>query len=79
MICNLHEKLIITFFFNFNVFCSGPASWDIPETEVDYPHSIDLFRWFAYFFLKGEICDILKPFVPHLDEPKTLISPVAVR
>ena len=58
----------------------GPAGWEIPDTQVEYPREDkDFFKWFAYFFLLGDICLPLKSFTKFLKEPKTLINPVAIR
>uniref|UniRef100_A0A0N7Z9S6 RNA helicase n=1 Tax=Scylla olivacea TaxID=85551 RepID=A0A0N7Z9S6_SCYOL len=57
----------------------GPAGWKIPQVEVEYPIGREIFRWVAYFFLLGHLCPILIPFVQHLNEPRTLVSPVALR
>ncbi|KAG7167518.1 ATP-dependent RNA helicase kurz-like [Homarus americanus] len=57
----------------------GPASWEIPEVEVEYPYGRDLFNWVAYCFLIGHMCSPLKNIVGHLYEPRTLVNPVAIR
>ncbi|XP_050728127.1 probable ATP-dependent RNA helicase DHX37 [Eriocheir sinensis] len=57
----------------------GPAAWEIPQVEVEYPAGREIFRWVAYYFLLGQLCPVLAPFVQYLNEPKTLISPVALR
>ena len=53
--------------------------WEISQVEVEYPMGREIFRWVAYFFLLGHLCPLLTPFVQHLNEPRTLISPVALR
>ncbi|CAL4097864.1 unnamed protein product, partial [Meganyctiphanes norvegica] len=57
----------------------GPSSWKLPDAQVEFPHSRDLFRWVAYFLLMGELCPALAKFSEHIYEPKTLISAVAIR
>lgn len=57
----------------------GPSAWEIPEVEVEYPYGRELFPWVAFYFLTGDICPALKPFKEYLFEPRTLVSPVAIR
>lgn len=57
----------------------GPSAWEIPEVEVEYPYSRELFPWVAFYFLTGDICPALKPFKEYLFEPRTLVNPVAIR
>lgn len=57
----------------------GPAAWEISQVEVEFPMGREIFRWVAYYFLLGHLCPVLAPFVEHLNEARTLISPVALR
>ncbi|KAK7086027.1 ATP-dependent RNA helicase dhx37 [Halocaridina rubra] len=57
----------------------GSGSWELPDVEVEYPHSHSLFLWVAYFLLAGELCPCLQPYVKHLYEPRVMVNPVAIR
>ncbi|XP_017883450.1 probable ATP-dependent RNA helicase kurz [Ceratina calcarata] len=44
----------------------GRAGWKLPVIETEYPLSVDGVKWFACFFLDGQVCPKLKRFVPSL-------------
>lgn len=44
----------------------GRAGWKLPVIETEYPLSVDGVKWFARFFLDGQVCPELKRFVPSL-------------
>ncbi|KAK0076440.1 hypothetical protein PV325_005365 [Microctonus aethiopoides] len=44
----------------------GRAAWELPPIELEYPMNIDGIKWFARFFLAGQVCPKLKRFVPSL-------------
>ncbi|KAL2718178.1 putative ATP-dependent RNA helicase kurz [Vespula squamosa] len=44
----------------------GRAGWQLPMIEIEYPMNIEGVKWFARFFLEGEVCPKLKRFVPIL-------------
>ncbi|XP_071448431.1 probable ATP-dependent RNA helicase kurz [Hetaerina americana] len=44
----------------------GRAAWPLPVIEVDYPSGIDRYKWFAVFFLEGEVIPRLKYYKPSL-------------
>ncbi|XP_034939806.1 probable ATP-dependent RNA helicase kurz isoform X2 [Chelonus insularis] len=53
------------------VFCHmrgtfGRGGWELPLMELEFPANSDGIRWFARFFLEGEVCPKLKRFVPSL-------------
>lgn len=44
----------------------GRAGWPLPMMEIEYPMNVEGVKWFARFFLEGEVCPKLKRFVPIL-------------
>ncbi|XP_057318023.1 probable ATP-dependent RNA helicase kurz [Microplitis mediator] len=44
----------------------GRAAWELPTMEMEYPNSVDGVKYFARFFLEGQVCPKLKRFVPSL-------------
>ncbi|XP_011057226.1 PREDICTED: probable ATP-dependent RNA helicase kurz [Acromyrmex echinatior] len=44
----------------------GKAGWALPSMDIEHPLTVDGVKWFAYFFLEGQICPKLKRFVPSL-------------
>lgn len=44
----------------------GRAGWSLPMMEIEYPMNVEGVKWFARFFLEGEVCPKLKRFVPIL-------------
>ncbi|RLU16994.1 hypothetical protein DMN91_011063 [Ooceraea biroi] len=44
----------------------GEAGWKLPMVDIEYPLTLNGVKWFAFFFLEGEVCPKLKPFVPLL-------------
>ncbi|XP_048505748.1 probable ATP-dependent RNA helicase kurz isoform X2 [Athalia rosae] len=51
----------------------GRGGWELPIIETEYPNSLEGVKWFARFFLEGEICPKLKRFTPLLlSTPSTM-------
>jgi ATP-dependent RNA helicase DHX37/DHR1 len=44
----------------------GPAGWELPIIEIEFPSNLEGIKWFTRFFLEGEIFPKLKKFVPSL-------------
>jgi len=44
----------------------GRCNWEFPPVEVDFPDSVECFRWFAMFVLEGEVFKKLAQFKPFL-------------
>ncbi|XP_012532022.1 probable ATP-dependent RNA helicase kurz [Monomorium pharaonis] len=44
----------------------GKAGWALPLMDIEHPSTVDGVKWFAYFFLDGQVCPKLKRFVPSL-------------
>ncbi|KYQ50329.1 putative ATP-dependent RNA helicase kurz [Trachymyrmex zeteki] len=44
----------------------GKAGWTLPPMDIEHPLTVDGVKWFAYFFLEGQVCPKLKRFVPSL-------------
>ncbi|XP_011697160.1 PREDICTED: probable ATP-dependent RNA helicase kurz [Wasmannia auropunctata] len=44
----------------------GKAGWPLPPMDIEHPLTVDGVKWFAYFFLEGQVCPKLKRFVPSL-------------
>lgn len=44
----------------------GRAGWQLPMMEIEHPMNVEGVKWFARFFLNGEVCSKLKKFVPSL-------------
>ncbi|KAL6420695.1 hypothetical protein ACFW04_013977 [Cataglyphis niger] len=44
----------------------GRAGWKLPQMDIEHPLTLDGIKWFAFFFLEGQICPKLKRFVPSL-------------
>ncbi|KAL0100806.1 hypothetical protein PUN28_019294 [Cardiocondyla obscurior] len=44
----------------------GKVGWTLPSMDIEHPLSVDGIKWFAYFFLEGQVCPKLKRFVPSL-------------
>ncbi|EDV25287.1 uncharacterized protein TRIADDRAFT_24488, partial [Trichoplax adhaerens] len=53
----------------------GPQAWPIPPAEVDYPESIEKYKWFAVFLLDGKIFPKLSAYSSKLlSSPKTMVK-----
>ena len=53
----------------------GRVMWKIKSVEVEFPQSLELFKWFARFFLEGEICEPLKKYESVLlASPSTMLK-----
>ncbi|XP_024872377.1 probable ATP-dependent RNA helicase kurz isoform X1 [Temnothorax curvispinosus] len=44
----------------------GKAGWALPSMDIEHPLTVDGVKWFAYFFLEGQVCPKLERFVPSL-------------
>ncbi|KYN01320.1 PREDICTED: probable ATP-dependent RNA helicase kurz [Cyphomyrmex costatus] len=44
----------------------GKAGWVLPLMDIEHPLTVDGVKWFAYFFLEGQVFSKLKRFVPSL-------------
>jgi ATP-dependent RNA helicase DHX37/DHR1 len=51
----------------------GKVMWPIKAVEVDFPTSLDLYKWFARFLLQGDVVEGLKKY-----EPVLLASPTTM-
>jgi ATP-dependent RNA helicase DHX37/DHR1 len=40
----------------------GRVMWKVKAVEVEFPESLELFKWFARFLLDGEVCENLKKY-----------------
>ncbi|GFR68244.1 pre-mRNA-splicing factor ATP-dependent RNA helicase prp16 [Elysia marginata] len=53
----------------------GRCNWEIPAVELEYPDSVDCFRWFARFLLEGEVFPQLQQFKSSLVlTPATMVK-----
>lgn len=53
----------------------GKVMWKINAVEVEFPHSIDLYKWFGRFFLEGQVVEYLKKYESVLlASPSTLLK-----
>uniref|UniRef100_A0A1B6CYI3 RNA helicase n=1 Tax=Clastoptera arizonana TaxID=38151 RepID=A0A1B6CYI3_9HEMI len=53
----------------------GRSGWPLPITDIEFPPSLDRYRWFALFFLDGSVCPKLKKFTKSLlSTPATMIK-----
>ena len=53
----------------------GKVMWKINAVEVEFPQSIDLYKWFGRFFLEGHVIEYLKKYDPVLlASPSTLLK-----
>ncbi|KAK3750958.1 hypothetical protein RRG08_009215 [Elysia crispata] len=53
----------------------GRCNWEIPAVELEYPDSVDCFRWFARFLLEGEVFPNLEQFKSSLVlAPSTMVK-----
>ena len=49
--------------------------WKIKATEVEFPESLELFKWFARFLLEGDVFNLLKKYTPVLlASPSTMLK-----
>lgn len=62
------------------VYCSvngsfGRQCWTLPTVEIEFPKSVDLFKWFARFLLEGKVFDKLARYSDCLlSTPSTMIK-----
>jgi ATP-dependent RNA helicase DHX37/DHR1 len=53
----------------------GKVMWKINAVEVEFPQSLDLYKWFGKFFLEGQVIDYLKKYESVLlASPSTLLK-----
>ncbi|GFO34796.1 pre-mRNA-splicing factor ATP-dependent RNA helicase prp16 [Plakobranchus ocellatus] len=53
----------------------GRCNWEIPAVEMEYPDSVDCFRWFARFLLQGDVFPRLQKFKSSLVlAPATMVK-----
>ena len=53
----------------------GRAMWKIEPVEVEFPESMELYKWFARFFLEGECVQELKTYAKCLlASPTTILK-----
>lgn len=53
----------------------GRAAWQLPTMEVEFPPSLDCYKWFACFLLEGAIFPKLKKYRSSLlSVPKTMVK-----
>jgi len=72
----IRTYVIITFIYRYNqgtgkIICRvsgtfGRAGWTLPPMDIEHPLTMEGVKWFAYFFLDGQVCPKLKRFVPSL-------------
>ena len=54
----------------------GPHAWPIPVTAIPFPESEDLFKWFAYFLILGQVDERFTEFSSQLmSHPRILFKP----
>lgn len=47
----------------------GPQAWPLPQTQIEFPKTLQAYKWFAKFFLEGKVFRKLGKY------EKTLLSP----
>lgn len=53
----------------------GPSEWQLPDENRTVPHDILMYRYFALFFLDGQVFEKLKPYVEKLlAPPSTMVK-----
>ncbi len=53
----------------------GRVMWKVAAVEVEFPASLELFKWFARFLLEGEVCEGLKKYEGvMLASPSTMLK-----
>ncbi|XP_005106554.1 probable ATP-dependent RNA helicase DHX37 [Aplysia californica] len=53
----------------------GRCNWEFPATEMEFPDSVECFRWFAKFLLDGEVFPQLQRFKSSLTlAPATMVK-----
>lgn len=53
----------------------GAFAWELPCTEIEFPITQDIYRYFAMFFINGDVCPKLKQFTSNLlSTPSTMIK-----
>jgi ATP-dependent RNA helicase DHX37/DHR1 len=53
----------------------GKIMWNIKPVELEFPYGVDLFKWFAKFFLEGEVITYLKRYESVLlASPSTMLK-----
>jgi len=53
----------------------GRVMWKVAAVEVEFPESLDLFKWFARFLLEGKVCEELKKYDSvMLASPSTMLK-----
>lgn len=53
----------------------GRVMWRIKATEVEFPQSLELYKWFARFLLEGEVIYYLKKYsTVLLASPSTMLK-----
>lgn len=74
-LCNLSEPLLEPEpsydVFNGTVKCTvngsfGKQGWILPNVEIDYPNTIDRYKWFLKFLLEGKVFPKLEKYCKHL-------------
>ena len=60
---------------NMYCFILGRAAWELPTVEVEFPPSLDRYKWFACFLLEGCVFPKLKKYRNSLlSVPKTMVK-----
>ncbi|XP_064620973.1 probable ATP-dependent RNA helicase DHX37 [Lineus longissimus] len=55
--------------------CYGRCSWELPVVELEYPTSLEKYKYFAKFLLEGAVFPLLKKFTAVLlSTPATMIK-----
>lgn len=53
----------------------GPQAWSLPQAEVEYPLSVDAYKWFARFFLEGKVFAKLEKYAGQLlSSPSVMVK-----
>ncbi|XP_070571551.1 probable ATP-dependent RNA helicase DHX37 [Ptychodera flava] len=53
----------------------GRNAWTIPAVELEYPTSLEKYKWFATFLLDGKVIATLGEYVPYLlSSPRTMVK-----
>lgn len=62
------------------IFCTvtgtfGPQAWHIPNTQIEFPKTLQAYKWFARFFLEGKVFKKLETYTNALlSSPVTMLK-----
>ncbi|KAI4454445.1 atp-dependent rna helicase [Holotrichia oblita] len=52
----------------------GRQAWPLPTVEIEYPRSVDAYKWFAKFFLEGKVFTKLNKYSDNLLQPAGVVT-----